>query len=50
MAAKDGSEPACIACFTGQPGELVIDDTSVNWIDKWLDELRKAPLGGGAVR
>jgi hypothetical protein len=49
MAAKDGSGASCIACDTGEPRWLAADSVSVYWADIGLDEVRKAPLGGGAV-
>jgi len=49
MAAKDGSGASCIACDAGEPRWLAADGVSVYWADIGLNEVRKAPLGGGAV-
>jgi hypothetical protein len=49
MAAKDGSGASCIACDIGMPRELATDSSSVYWVDTGINELRKAPLGGGTV-
>ncbi|MBN2493302.1 MAG: putative metal-binding motif-containing protein, partial [Deltaproteobacteria bacterium] len=49
MATKDGSAAWCIACDTGHPREVITDASSVYWTDIGMQELRKAPLGGGQV-
>lgn len=49
MANKDGSNVQCIECDAGNPRELATDGSSVYWADVGNDQLKKAPLGGGAV-
>jgi hypothetical protein len=47
--AKDGTGATCIACDQGHPRAITTDTASVYWADQGLNEVRKAPLGGGAV-